>query len=183
MPDPDRLPVAVSKAELHAIETPESFEPSGSFRIGIDNHGRDAHVHLKVEGDLAAVAQLEEGNVYVERDATREVEVSVAPDSEGTTGYLRIETGYGSESAAVEVRVGSSEDAGVEVGESLNRPTGEPIERAGRLPEGWRPVAGLAAVAVLVAAATVLLVESTVVTLGVLVVLLGVLAAGYMLIR
>lgn len=186
----ERLPVAVSDPELHAIETVESFETTGSFLVAITNHGRDAHVHLALDDALAAVAELAETNAYVERDATREVEVSVDPAATHTEGRVRVQTGYGAETADVAVTVGAPERAAVEVDETLGEPPeppedDDPPTDPGGLSTsgGWVSVAVLAVMALAIAGATVLLANDPVVVAGVVVVLLGVLAAAVMLLR
>jgi hypothetical protein len=184
----ERLSVAVSDPELHAIETVESFETTGSFLVAITNHGRDAHVHLALDDALAAVAELGDPNVYVERDATREVEVSVDPDATRTEGAVRIQTGYGAETAVVSVAVGAPDRAAVEVDETLGDPTEPPADDRTTDPPGipgggWVPVAALAVAALAIAAATAALANDPVVVAGVVVVLLGVLAAGAILLR
>jgi hypothetical protein len=183
----ERLSVAVSDPELHAIETVESFETTGSFLVAITNHGRDAHVHLALDDALAAVAELSETNAYVERDATREVD----PDATHTEGRVRIQTGYGAETADVSVTVGAPERTAVEVDETLNDPPEPPEGNEDRAPEprglptsgGWAPVAVLAVAALAIAGATALLANDPVVIAGVAVVLVGVLAAGAILLR
>jgi hypothetical protein len=187
----ERLSVAISDPELHAIETVESFETPHTFLVEVNNHGRDAHVHLALDEGLGSVATLEATNVYVERDATREVEVTVDPDAPWTEGVLRVQTGYGAETAAVSVGVGTPESDAVRVDETLGDPQEPPREGNHRSGEGgdrtdvegWVPVAGLAAVALVLAAGTAALVSDPVVIAGVGVVLLGVVAAGAILLR
>jgi hypothetical protein len=188
----ERLPVTVSSDHLHAIDVPESFEALGSFVVAITNRGRDAHVHLKLDDVLASVASLDDTNVYVERDATREVEVSVASDVGPATGGLRIETGYGAETVTVEVTVSNETDPGAGVEDRLGAGTPPDTGDADAggfgwptptLPRGWRPVAALSLVALTIAVGTAVAVNDPVVIAGVVVVLVGVVAAAILVAR
>jgi hypothetical protein len=186
------LPVEVSREKLHAIEAPASFEASGPFEVAVTNHGRPAHVHLKLDDDLARVASLPESNYYVERDATVELLVEVDPGATAT-GRLVVQTGYGSETAATEV--------------SLSReapdPPGRPVaagpdpteddddgDDGGRSPsvpdldaEGSLPIVALGGVALAMAAGVAALGDDLVLTAGVAAALLAVLAAVLIVVR
>jgi hypothetical protein len=205
VPGLERLPVSVSETELHAIDTAESFAAPGRFLVAVTNHGRDAHVHLSLDEGLAGVARVEETNVYVPRDGTREVEVAVDPGVGHATGTLVVETGYGARRVAVDVEVGSPEGDPVPVDERLGHPAegGEgggdpsPPPRDGggdgsglgttatdpSLPSGTVSVGVLALVALVVAVGVAAVVNDPVVIAGVVVVLVGVLAAAVMLVR
>ncbi len=176
----DSLAVELSREKLHAIETADAFESEGAFVVTVTNHGRDAHVHVRFDGNLARAAgtETEDSNYYVERDGTVEIEVSVDPKETPASGQLTIETGYGAESESVDVSVSEPPDAGVRVDEQLNEPAPDDGGRPSLL-----PVAGLALTAIGVAAVAALVVEDPVVLVGVAAVLAGVVVAMLLLLR
>ncbi|PSQ18428.1 hypothetical protein BRD00_05040 [Halobacteriales archaeon QS_8_69_26] len=189
MPEP--LPVHVGRSERHAIETVESFETAGPFVVEITNHGRDAHVHLRLDEGLAGAARIDgDDNVYVENGETRRVRIETAPDGGVTTGTLTVETGFGAEGVGVDVTVGRPDEAPAaeaSVGTTAGTDP-EPVDPAAgaaapSVPDGTLPIVGLALVALGIAALTALTLESPVVIAGVFVVLVAVVAAGALLIR
>ena len=50
----DRLPVHLSRSELHAVEAPASFEATGSFDVELVNHDTAVHVHLNLDEALSS---------------------------------------------------------------------------------------------------------------------------------
>lgn len=192
MPVTDTLPVHLSREELHAVETLDSFEATGPFDVEILNHGRDVHPHLKLSDSLAEVATLEEGNPYVAADESVRIRVSATPRPEPVSGTLKIETGYGAASGAVRVTVRQPGEEEMPVDEELAKPAegdeaDPPVDElstpdAGLTTESL-PVVVLALAALVVAAATAALVDSLVVIGGVVVVLVAVVMAGVLLLR
>jgi hypothetical protein len=191
VPVTDTLPVHLSREELHAVETLDSFEATGPFDVEILNHGRDVHPHLKLSDSLAEVATIEEGNPYVAADESVRVRVSATPRSEPVSGTLKIETGYGAESGAVRVTVRQPTEEEMPVDEDLATPESDeadpPVEELSTPDQGLTseslPVVVLALAALVVAAATATLIEDIVVIAGVVVVLVAVVVAGVLLLR
>lgn len=101
----DRLAVSVSEGQLHEVAAPETFETSGPFVVAVSNRGRDAHVHLRLDETLSEVATLAETNPHVPAAETVEVVADVDAVSAPVGGALTVETGYGADGAAVEVRI------------------------------------------------------------------------------
>ena len=191
----------LNRRRLHDIEVPESFSAAESFAVELTNHGEPVHVHLYLDDDLSAAAELVGGgNHYVEGGATTTVRVSVSPPADPVRGRMKVATGYGTESTHVDVELepaGSRTDP-VEVDERLARPRGaaesdgsgstgragaaavsSPADRLRRaLPDrGVVPLAVLVLVAVGIAALAAVYVRSAAVLLGVGVVIGGVVAA------
>ncbi|WP_121821546.1 DUF7524 family protein [Halostella salina] len=200
---PPTLSVHVSEDGLHSVRAePPSFETEGPFDVELVNHGRAVHVHLNLMEGLERGVTLEATNHFVETDAVQRVSVGVVDGALPASGKLKVVTGYGAETAYVDVavdepaapRTGTAElgeGESVAVDETLSEPaeqtqdvgtTGSEISDALRAREN-APVAALAGVAVLVAAVTATLVDGVVAALGVGVVLAGVAVAGVLLIR
>ncbi|MFB6128488.1 MAG: hypothetical protein ABEJ47_01875, partial [Halorhabdus sp.] len=180
----DPLPVHVNREELHDIAVPASFEATGSFDVRLVNHGQPLHVHLHLDDDLSAVANLEATNHYVDGETERRVSVSVR---EGATvrGKLKVVSGYGSQTRYVDVVLTEpdEEEGAVRVDESLAepQPVAEDDSEEGLVDQPVLAVAALAVGALAVAAAIAFAVQAVVVGLGALAVLAGVLVAVYVL--
>jgi hypothetical protein len=118
------LSVSLNRERLHRVETVDSFETDGPFDVLLDNHGEAVHVHLHLDDDLSRAASLSAGNHYVQRGATKRVHVRAGPGDEPIHGKLKVVTGYGSESAYVDVTINpaSPQKAPVQVDESLGKP-------------------------------------------------------------
>jgi hypothetical protein len=117
------LPVELNRDRLHEIRVVDEFEADGPFAVDLINEGEAVHVHLNVEGDLAAVAGLAGSNHYVEAGATESVSVDLPPVDEPVSGRLTVATGYGAETVAVAVTVVPwADDGGVAVDEELATP-------------------------------------------------------------
>lgn len=105
---------------------PERFETSDGFTIEITNHGEAAHVHLNLDSDLSKAIALDGGNHFVQAGRTRTIEASVDQRSRPVSGRLKVVTGYGAETAYVDVSlippVETAEKSPVEVDERLARP-------------------------------------------------------------
>jgi hypothetical protein len=190
----ESLTVELNADGLHTIAAAPSFTTDGPFDVVLDNAGEAVHVHLHLDDSLSTVSRLDGGNHYVEGGATTRVGVRVSPRQEPVTGKLKVVTGYGAETAYVDVTVEPSPDEkpGIEVDEDLGRPPqNEPepslVDEFGdAVPTPTRaalPVVGLVGVAVIVAALVVATVESTALVLGVGVVLGAAVAAALFLMQ
>lgn len=184
------LPITINREAVHAVEPgTDSFETSDSFTVELENSGSATHVHLHLDDDLSRVASLERGNYFVEAGDSLPVQVRVDRGPRPVSGRLKVVTGYGAETAYVDVTIVEPEsdaEAGVQVDERLSRPPvrEEPEESGFDLPlDGNIAVAVLAALAIGLAIGAVLVSESLAVTLGVLVVLAGVVVAAALLVR
>jgi hypothetical protein len=172
----DSLAVHLNRGEPHAVESPADFDTAGPFTVEFTNHGAPTHVHLHADEPLAAATDLDSPNHYVEESAA--VDIAVDPDA-SVTGSLEIVTGYGAESAAVEVTV-LDEEPGVVVDDTLSTPRETDPEPTGPDLE-MGAVAALAGATVLLAAAlTVTAGDAVVVALGVAAVLVALGAAAFL---
>jgi len=186
----DEVTIHVNRTRRHAIAVADDpFEASGSFDVVLVNHGEGAHVHLGLDGDLAAAGEVEAAAPFLGADATERVAVRVKARGP-VGGALTISTGYGKSSVDVPVRI--DPDAGPDVDA---RPTSP--DSPASLPAFVAPLAerlsaidgvdatdpatlgliALAGVALLVAALVAALVDSGVVLVGVLVVVAAVAGA------
>jgi len=100
-----RLSVDLNRDGLHQIAAPSDFETDGPFEIRLRNHGEAIHVHLNLDEELAAVANLGESNHYVEPYSRRSVEIDTKRINTAVTGRLKTVTSYGAESAYTTVTV------------------------------------------------------------------------------
>ena len=118
------LDVELNGREVHAIQTPDRFETDDAFTVALANRGQPTHVHLHLDDALDRVAALDAVNHYVEAESVVEVRVATTPPEEPVTGILEVVTGYGSNRAAVEVRVDPppTAGAGVLVDEEFTKP-------------------------------------------------------------
>jgi hypothetical protein len=182
----DRLPVHLNRAELHAVEVPDSFETTGSFEIDLRNHGTSLHVHLHLDDALSAVADIEAANHFIDGETQRAVRVHVDGHGElPVRGKLKIASAYGAQTRYVDVELTEpeAEQNTVEVDESLAEPPSEPDPDPGSSsvvsPE--LVVLAFGVLAVLAAGAIAVVVDNTLVVAGAVVVLVGVLVATYLL--
>lgn len=181
----ETLPVHVNRDGTDAIEVDPSFEATGNFAVVLHNHGRPAHVHLRLDDALAGVTRIAATNQYVESDSVKRVPVTVETDRRPVEGDLNILTGFGARSATVAIDLvepDSSET--VEVDETLGRPQDEALPEPGPAPPGvpdWvaenTSVLALAAVALFVAVVAVAVSDALSVLVGLLAVAVGVGAA------
>lgn len=121
------LSVDVNRQSVHSIEpTVRQFETSESFVIELTNHGSATHVHLNVDDGLADAISLDGGNHFLEAGRTYRIEASVDQRSRPVSGRLKFVTGYGAETAVVDVSLippeKNPEKAPVEVDERLSKP-------------------------------------------------------------
>ncbi|SFR44071.1 hypothetical protein SAMN04487947_1472 [Halogeometricum rufum] len=194
----ESLRVELNGDGLHAISAPPSFSVAGAFDVLLANVGQAVHVHLHLDDDLSRVARLETGNHYVEGEESQRVRVETNPGSEAVSGKLKIVTGYGAETAYVDVTVHPTPDTkpGIDVDETLSKPPKrdpDPSiveELTAALPsqvnlpsQATLPVVGLLLLVVAVAAVVVSVVQNTVVVLSVGVVLGAAVVGAVFLLR
>ncbi|MFC6904314.1 DUF7524 family protein [Halalkalicoccus tibetensis] len=121
------LSVDVNRQSVHSIE-PEvrQFETSESFVVELTNHGSATHVHLNVDDGLADAISLDGGNHFLEAGRSYRIEASVDQRSRPVSGRLKIVTGYGAETAVIDISLippeESPEKVPVEVDERLSKP-------------------------------------------------------------
>jgi len=186
----DEVTVHVNRTRRHAIAVADDpFETSGSFDVVLVNHGEGAHVHLGLDGDLAAAGDVEASAPFLDADATERVAVRV--NARGPFGgALTLSTGYGKSSIEVPVRI--DPDAGPDVDATPERPADsaslpslvEPlvdrlsaIDGVDATDPATLGLVALAGGALLVAGLVATLVDSGVVFAGVLVVVAAVAGA------
>lgn len=99
------LAVELNGDEVHSISAPDRFTTTAPFSIELANRGRSTHVHLHLDDDLDRVASIAAVNHYVEDDAVKRVHVSAVEVDEPVRGKLKVVTGYGSNTAYVDVRI------------------------------------------------------------------------------
>ncbi|MFC4356621.1 hypothetical protein ACFO0N_01520 [Halobium salinum] len=118
------LSVALNRDRLHDIDVRERYAAGGPFVVELTNHGEAMHVHLHLDDRLSEVAELAANNHYVEEGDTVTVEVGANPRSEPLTGKLKVVTGYGAQTAYVDVTVEehAPSKSPIEVDEDLARP-------------------------------------------------------------
>lgn len=189
---PETLTVDVNEEGIHSVSAPAQIESERTLSIEIRNHGQPTHVHLRLAGDLAAVADLGATNHYVDTDR-RMVDLAVDETAElPVTGYLEVVTGYGQESSEVEVTITppeAVEDSAPTVSVSDestgdNPASGPSGARLGGGSAKWRRVLPVVVLGVLalVLATVAVQVGGDQVMLGAAVVVVGVLIAAYFLI-
>lgn len=102
----DTLAVELNRERPHAIEpSTEIFETSGSFTVAFKNEGAGRHVHLQLDGDLAAVGTVDEGTHFVTSGSIWSTTVTVRSSQRPIDGTLTITMGYGSETCDVTVQI------------------------------------------------------------------------------
>ncbi|RLM59382.1 hypothetical protein DVK02_01130 [Halobellus sp. Atlit-31R] len=95
----------LNRETVHAVEAPGGLTVTGPFHVYLQNHGGPVHVHLHLDDDLSRVARVDAVNHYVEEGETIRIPVGVAADRERVSGRLKIVSGYGAETAYVNVTV------------------------------------------------------------------------------
>ncbi|MEZ3143142.1 hypothetical protein [Halobaculum sp. MBLA0143] len=118
------LSVALNRDRLNGVSLPERFETVGDFRVGLENADAPVHVHLRLEGPLARVAETVSSNHYLEPGDRKFVDVEVAAVDESVAGRLTVVTGHGSIEESVPVTVTSATSGAVEVDPDLAAPDG-----------------------------------------------------------
>lgn len=129
--------VHLNGGELYDVEpAATSFESTGSFAVELRNHGQAVHVHLRLDDDLSRVASLAGTNHFVDTESAVTVPVTVAEGAPDVRGALKVVTGYGSGTDAVEVHISDGDDGErVAVDEDLGRPEPGGEGRATRSPD------------------------------------------------
>ncbi|HKL28832.1 MAG TPA: hypothetical protein VJ898_06130 [Natrialbaceae archaeon] len=180
---PDTLSVHLSRTELHAIESPSSFETTESFDVEFRNHGRSSRVHCTVDDALAGIVEIPETNRMIDSDGALRMTFDVKPVDRPVAGELEIVTGYGAASATVTLTVTPPEERSSV--ESFDDAYGSDAEAEGiggiSLDRDDRLVLGLAVGAVLLALIVAVLVSDPVVMLGTVAVLAAIVVAGFLL--
>lgn len=190
------LSVVLNRERLNDVIVPAEFTTEGPFHVRFENEGAPIHVHVRPEGQLADVVSIVESNQYVEREAQQMLPVNVAELDGPVSGTLSVITGHGSETEEVAVTVEPpSESPPPDPTPDERGPSdAEPTQPS---PEPRRPepsdglladpaellVAGLAALAVLLAVIVQTTIGSPVVTLGVVAMLAAVAIAVWILLR
>lgn len=185
------LSVDVNRGSVHAIE-PEvrQFETSERFIVSLTNHGSATHVHINVDDGLADAISLEGGNHFIEAGRTHQIEASVDHRSRPVSGRLKIVTGYGAETAVIEISVippeATPEKAPVEVDERLSKPQPYSREQPTQQAETAVPLRTIAAGALVLLSLSLVVIGSLIVgnpgvILGVGIVLLGIAGAAALL--
>jgi hypothetical protein len=185
------LPVDINRRSVHSIEPQlREFETSESFAIELTNHGSATHVHLNVDDGLADAISLDGGNHFVEAGRTRRIEATVDQRSRPVSGRLKIVTGYGAETAVIDVSLIPPEETPekepVEVDERLSKPQPRQRDPPAQQPETGVPARALAAGALVILALLFVVIGSLIagnpaVILGVGIVLVAIAAAAALL--
>lgn len=185
---PETLPVEINRRAVHSIEPATTdFETAESFTIELINHGEAAHVHVNLDEDLSGAVSLNGGNHFIAAGQTHAIEVAVDERSRPVSGRLRIVTGYGAETAHINVSVTPptepAEGGSVEIDDRLSSP--QPRSESGNGgPDGSSralAAAGLVGGALLVVVIGALIVNNLAVILGVGIVLVAVAGAALLL--
>ncbi|MFB6081778.1 MAG: hypothetical protein ABEJ67_03050 [Halanaeroarchaeum sp.] len=176
----DSLRVHVNRDGVKTVSSEASrIEVDGPFDLELQNHGQPAHVHVRMDDALAAVANLPDPNWYVEADEMATVAIDVESLDE-VAGTLTIATGYGAAKTTVDVLVAAG-SGGVQVDESLTKVAPDRDVESGT-DESYLVPGVFVAMGVLVSAVVALLVDdTTAMALGIGVVVLAVAAALYLL--
>ena len=183
----DRLPVHLSRSELHAVEAPASFEATGSFDVELVNHDTAVHVHLNLDEALSSVAELDTVNHFIDGESRQLVRIQVYGDEElPVSGQLKVAAAHGSETRFVDIELTPPdfEPDPVAVDETLAEPPANTDDGSGSSPLVANPglvVLVFGVLAVLVAGGIALVVDNVVVVAGAVVVLVGFLVAIYFL--
>lgn len=187
------LPVDINRRSVHSIEPQlREFETSESFAIELTNHGSATHVHINVDDGLAEAISLDGGNHFVEAGRTRRIEATVDQRSRPVSGRLKIVTGYGAETAVIDVSLIPPEEppekVPIEVDERLAKPQPRPRDQPPHESESSVPVRAIAAGALVVLALLVVVVGALIagnpaVILGVGIVLVAIAGAAALLYR
>ncbi len=182
------LSVDVNRRSVHSIEPQvRQLETDDSFVIELTNHGAATHVHLNVDDTLAETLSVAGGNYFIEAGRTRRIEATVDQRSRPVSGRLRIATGYGAETAVIDVSLTPSEDRAerqpVEVDDSLSkpRPRQQPEQTETDLPVRAIAAGTVVVLALLLVVVGALVAGNPAVILGVGIVLLGIAGAAVLL--
>jgi type IV secretory pathway TrbD component len=182
---PESLSTHFNRGGLHDIDVAPSLETDDSFVVSLVNHGAPIHVHLHLDDDLSDAASLAATNHYIEADSTEVVRVRVHDGP--ASGKLKVVTGYGAESAYVDVDIAEKnpETDSIPIDESLSKPKRRPVTRTDESSELARnlPLFVLGALALVLVLGVGFLVDWFVALFGALMVFVGLGAARYFLAR
>lgn len=123
---PRALQVHVNRGDHHDVSArTKRFVPEGPFEVHVTNHGEGSHVHVAVSGDLAIVDGLQDDNPFLEGGDTLVVAVDVTTDLRPARGTVEVTTGYGRNSASVDVEVREDGAGGADAaaGDAATAPT------------------------------------------------------------
>ena len=99
------LEVELNGDGVHHIEAPDRFTTTKPFSVALANLGRSTHVHLRFDDTLDRVLSIDEVNHFVEDEGVKRLHVSKRDIDEPIRGKLQVVTGYGSNTAYVDVVV------------------------------------------------------------------------------
>ncbi|WP_410765070.1 hypothetical protein [Haloferax sp. DFSO60] len=190
----ESLTVTLNEERPHDLSVTNSFSTTDTFAVVFENLGQPVHIHLNLDDTLSQVATLSSGNHYIEGDEEMAVEVFVTPVEESVHGRLKIVSGYGSETAYVDVTIepGPGSKPRVDIDDTLTQPGGiEPkptgAERAlasvSSIDTGVLPLVLLGIVALALAAGIASAFDSFAIMLGAGVVVFGVLVGIVLAVR
>lgn len=179
------LTVELNEERPHDLSVTSTFAVRETFAVVLKNHGQPVHVHLNLDDELSRVATLSAGNHYIEGDEEKAVEVFVSPTESPVHGTLKIVSGYGSETAYVDVTInpGPGDKPRVDIDDVLTQPGGVKPKPQGAerilasIPSfdtGVLPLVVLAVFALALAFAISRVFDSLAITLGAGVVVIGV---------
>ncbi|KAB1196644.1 MULTISPECIES: hypothetical protein [Haloferax] len=182
------LTVSLNAERPHDLSVRPTFTTTDTFAVEFVNEGQAVHVHLNIDDELSRVVSLPSGNHFVDGGQTKLVTLPVRSASKPVSGKLKIVSGYGSETAYVDVTVnpGTGGKPPVDIDETLSKPaTREPepglVGTLGdALPgvdSGAVPLLVLAGIALVLAIAVASVFESIAITLGAGAVVAGVFVA------
>ncbi|WP_411963046.1 hypothetical protein [Haloferax sp. YSMS24] len=188
------LTVTLNAERPHDLSVSRSFSTTDTFAVELDNQGQAVHVHLNLDDELSRVVSLRGGNHFVDGGQTKTVMLPVKETSEPVTGKLKIVSGYGSETAYVDVTVkpGTGGKPPVDIDENFSKPPQREPEPGllGALDDALPqfkpstvPLLVLAAIALVLAVAVASVFQSFAITLGAGVVVGGVFVALALAIR
>lgn len=167
---------------------PSAIEVSDDFAIELHNHGHPLHVHIAPQADLGRFLTLEATNLFIEGGDMRTIGANLAERRPRSfDGKLRVATGFGVETAFVDVRLREEQpvEREVVVDASLAQP--KPAQPAtpliDRIGVDAVPIFALASMALLIAIGATMIAVDVAVILGVIAVLLGVTIAVFMMLR
>ncbi|MFA1610729.1 DUF7524 family protein [Halobellus rubicundus] len=110
----ESLRVELNEGAVHAIDAPDEATVRGPFHVVLHNAGGPVHVHLHLDDDLSGTARLNEANHYVEGGETSRIPIGVVPDRTPASGRLEIVSGYGAETAAIELTIANPDASDVD---------------------------------------------------------------------
>lgn len=175
----------INRDGLHHIDVTQSFETDDSFSVSLVNHGAPIHVHLHLDDALSDVASLSATNHFIEAESTEEVPVMVRDGP--AQGKLKVVTGYGAESAYVDVDIAepNANEGSIPVDETLSKPRRRPTQPRRQSSELGRnlPFVILGAVALVLVLGVGFLVDWGVAVFGAVAVLVGIGVATFFLTR